>query len=116
MNCEFHLIDGFWVCSHCGRKVKDHGAKPAANCLPPPSMAVKAVRYAHALARHISTGLKNRTDEEVAERLAICQTCDRFNAKAESCSVCGCRCHAGRNALTNKLRMASERCPLGKWD
>jgi hypothetical protein len=46
-------------------------------------------------------------------RKEICRSCDQWNAAALNntgrCNKCGCSTWA-------KLRMATERCPLGKWE
>ena len=70
-------------------------------------------RYAKAVTRHLVTGAHKRTDAEVETLLAICKACVHFNGT--TCGKCGCRCNAGRNAMTNKLRMSTEHCPDGKW-
>jgi hypothetical protein len=50
--------------------------------------------------------------EILASREATCQSCPEWNDKALNgtgrCSKCGCSTWA-------KLRMATEKCPLGKW-
>ena len=118
MNCNFIYNDDkqVWVCSRCGRTVavpKDHHV--IAVCKPGPSIVEKALNYTKAVIQHVATGSNTRTDEEVAERLAICQSCDKYNQEAQSCTICGCKCNANKSAFTNKLRMQSQVCPIGKW-
>ena len=47
------------------------------------------------------------------ERIKICHSCPRWDeigmAGTGRCRECGCSTQA-------KLRMATERCPLGKWE
>ena len=81
----------------------------AAGQLPP--LWIRGVNLAGAFARWAGAGFKMRTQEQIDERLAICQACDKFNGDA--CSVCGCNCNA--TGLLNKLALASESCPEGKW-
>jgi hypothetical protein len=49
----------------------------------------------------------------LAEREATCRSCDQWDATALNntgrCRKCGCSTWA-------KLRMATEACPLGKWE
>jgi hypothetical protein len=49
----------------------------------------------------------------MAERLAFCRLCDEWDGSGFGgtgrCRMCGCSTQA-------KLRMATECCPLGKWE
>ena len=54
-----------------------------------------------------------RTQEEIDERLAICQECPEF--VDDACRICGCPC-LSENRILNKLTLKSEKCPLGKWE
>ena len=51
--------------------------------------------------------------EALAARESTCRVCDQWDAAALNgtgrCRKCGCSTWA-------KLRMATERCPLGKWE
>lgn len=94
--------------------------KPKAAPLVEPSLAQKAVNFTKAAARHVVKGLKEATDEQVAERFAICQACELFKPKGEGQGVCthsscGCKLKAVGLAGKNKLKWASEKCPIGKW-
>jgi len=97
-----------------GRKT---GGKPCGTCR-------KLRNYAKALARWSAAGLPIRSDEQVEELYSICSGCEEF--EDDTCTVCGCPVKrqdkmTGRkkvrrlSALRNKLRMATERCPRGKW-
>ena len=70
-------------------------------------------QYAKAVAKHVTTGMERRTDSEVNTLLTICESCEHY--AGGKCRVCGCRCNRGKIAYLNKLRMASEHCPKGKW-
>lgn len=77
------------------------------------SMAGAIVRYANARRRWIKAGRPVRSDERVAELLAICQACE-YGGKGgkrpvKRCGICGCRINKGH--FLNKLRWATERCP-----
>jgi hypothetical protein len=74
----------------------------------------QAAHYATALARWAAAGFPTRPDEEV-ERIfrECCQPCDQH--VDGRCKKCGCCVSAKGMAIRNKLKMATEKCPLGKW-
>ena len=75
-----------------------------------PSMAQKAVNFAKASARHVSSGLKSVSEETKNIRLAICNTCPHKVGEENNptCNKCGC-------FLNIKTGWASQACPIGKW-
>ena len=103
-------------CKMCGIKVYTEGPIDdiRLDC-PGPSLAQQVAHYAEAVATHIATGAKTRTDDEVARLLGMCQTCEHYDAERSRCRVCGCRLSTASNALTNKLRMTTQHCPRGRW-
>lgn len=34
----------------------------------------------------------------------------------KACAQCGCECNDKKGGLQNKLAMATEKCPKGKWE
>lgn len=58
------------------------------------------------------SGFENVKPEILEQRKEICKNCDMWDSDALNgtgrCNECGCSTWA-------KLRMATERCPLGKW-
>lgn len=48
------------------------------------------------------------SSEETKKRLDICESCEFFDADSRQCLVCTCFIDA-------KTLLASERCPVGKW-
>lgn len=85
-----------------------------------PSLLAKAGNFARATAGHVAAGLPQATDDQVAERFAICQGCEIFKPKGDGQGVCthaSCGCNLKTVGLTgrNKLRWADSVCPLGKW-
>lgn len=74
----------------------------------------QAAHYATAVASHVATGSRTRTDSEVAALLTLCRACPHYDPSGR-CTLCGCRLSTSANAYTNKLRMASQHCPAGKW-
>lgn len=72
----------------------------------------EAIRAMQATDRFARSGFKATPPDILAEREATCRACPEWDAKAINstgrCRKCGCSTWA-------KLRMATERCPLGKW-
>ena len=66
-----------------------------------------------AAVRFTASGFATTPPEILAEREATCRQCPEWDAAALNatgrCRKCGCSTWA-------KLRMATERCPLGKWE
>jgi len=94
----------------CGFAFEEDGS-PLSNR----KVTTSAKSYATAVAKYIAAGRPNRTDEEVRSLLAICKRCEYFNKKRGECTQCGCCVNQRRHAWWNKLRMATESCPIGKW-
>jgi len=69
-------------------------------------------RFGGSISNFAISGFNLTPKENLAERESICRTCDQWDAAAlrntGRCRKCGCSTWA-------KLRMATERCPLGKW-
>jgi hypothetical protein len=76
------------------------------------SLLTKAKNFAASAAKHVAAGAPQATDEQVAERFAICQGCEHFDGKA--CRQCGCPVVREKKFLS-KLSWANEKCPVGKW-
>jgi hypothetical protein len=70
-------------------------------------------RVMQATGRFASSGFQTTPPEALATREATCRACPEWDAAALNatgrCRKCGC-------ATWAKLRMATERCPLGKWE
>lgn len=70
-------------------------------------------RFGHAAGRFLHNGAPTTPTEILSDREATCRACQEWNATALNntgrCKKCGCSTWA-------KLRMATERCPLGKWE
>jgi hypothetical protein len=88
-----------------------HPAYPRA-AKPGVSLITKAANFATSAARHVAAGMPQATDEQVARRFAICQTCEQFDGTA--CRKCGCPVVRERQ-FVSKLSWANESCPVGKW-
>lgn len=78
----------------------------------PPSLLAMAGSLTESLLKWAESGL-HVTDPTVFEtRIGICKGCEFWDgsgfAKTGRCKKCGCSTQA-------KLRMATEKCPIGKW-
>ena len=52
---------------------------------------------------------KPRSSEELGQyRLEICQSCDLFRPKSQTCKKCGC-------FMKLKTTLENAKCPIGKW-
>tara|TARA_R110000868_G_scaffold96911_1_gene266569 strand:+ start:388 stop:666 length:279 start_codon:yes stop_codon:yes gene_type:complete len=71
------------------------------------------LRFGNSTSKFILKGLPTINAEILAAREATCRACPEWDAQALNgtgrCRKCGCSTWA-------KLRMATERCPLGKWE
>lgn len=127
---ERYTPDGFvpFVCVRCRKTISLSGnaetvlkAQPAcANPAPTasPGIVQQGWNYTKAVARWIAAGRPVRSNERVREIFeTLCQRCEHFDAGHGSCRLCGCRVRRDGPAFTNKLRMATERCPMNppKW-
>ncbi|HOM19215.1 MAG TPA: hypothetical protein PLQ00_17930, partial [Thermoguttaceae bacterium] len=79
----------------------------------PPGMFRQAVNYSKAVLHWFAAGRPTRPPEEIERILAICQACQYY--KDGQCHVCGCRVTGDPAAWRNKIAMATETCPKGKW-
>ena len=73
-----------------------------------PSLPRRATNFAKAVVKHVATGMRYTTPEQVTERLEICSKCayqDNGRCKHRNC---GC-------LLAAKARWISEKCPKGYW-
>jgi hypothetical protein len=70
-------------------------------------------RFSHAVHRFTRSGFTTTPPKALATREATCRACPEWDAAALNatgrCRKCGCSTWA-------KLRMATERCPIGKWE
>ena len=57
----------------------------------------------------LTKGEKIRSSKgEAAERMKICAGCEHYIKEENRCNLCGC-------FLNVKTKVATERCPVGKW-
>lgn len=113
-------INGEYVCLVCGHAVTNQNQPHLGECLCSTphtkqkffTHVLKVANFAASAAKHLAAGMPKATDEQVAERFAICQGCEHFDGKA--CRKCGCPVVRERK-FVSKLSWANESCPVGKW-
>ncbi len=94
------------ICNKCDKDVRDHSA----------SLGEKFVNYYGAIRKWIAAGRPARTPEEINKLFEEhCKKCDKYDADKHACKNCGCAVSTDSTPLTNKLAMATERCPLGRF-
>jgi hypothetical protein len=78
-----------------------------------PQHIVEFRRFGLAAFNFAISGFASTPPEILAAREATCRACDQWDPAALNntgrCRQCGCSTWA-------KLRMATERCPLGEWE
>jgi hypothetical protein len=73
-----------------------------------PSLATQVKNFGTALVRHVAAGMPKTPDATQDERLAICQSCPRYQADSQRCGTCGCY-------VQIKTAWEQETCPEGRW-
>ena len=141
MDCIFvEQPDGTWQCDNCGFVVKRQLRK---NCRPrvstdsatapgPPSNSATSDRglpsrprrllnFTVAAVSHFLQGMPTCTDQQMAERIAICRQCPLFLRRSIDSDMgvcshekCGCPLTEERKFIS-KIGWASQHCPVGKW-
>lgn len=128
MQCDWRQIgEREYVCSRCGGRLYVPEGYPNppdfSKTLPcrggsAPQGVRIALRYSAAVKRWVAAGRPVRSDDRVREIFEnYCKPCEHFDSERQTCRVCGCRVRRSGAALLNKLKMATERCPLDppKW-
>lgn len=133
MRCDWVRIEGpgrgpgDWQCRRCERIVSmgyrhihpemypdGLGDCPKGDA-PSPGAAEMVVRYGAALARWAAAGMPTRPEDEIDRYYRRCTACEHYDAAGHRCRRCGCRVNGDAAAWRNKIAMATERCPLGRW-
>ena len=87
-------------------------AKPTNHNLIQPKLTTMAKTFFDSTSKWIKNGAIKTDEETFKKRLDECRNCEFWNAKAirgtGRCMKCGCSTWA-------KLRMSTEKCPIGKW-
>ena len=75
-----------------------------------PSLSKRAVSFTASALKHTVTGMKERSNEDVARVQSICRTCEHYTELPgqPTCEDCGC-------GLTTKWKWKHTHCKLKKW-
>ena len=113
--CGLNLHGGYpskGVCAYCvsrGENTPEHAATVKGNL---PSFPEQVKGLGKAVADWTKSGFPIPDPETFNARLETCKGCEFWDesgfAKTGRCKKCGCSTQA-------KLRMATEKCPIGKW-
>jgi len=71
-----------------------------------PNLMTQGWSFAKAVGAYVKSGMKNIGEEDYAERMRICDTCEWRSGGR--CMKCGC-------FIDRKAGWASADCPIGKW-
>jgi hypothetical protein len=78
----------------------------------PPTKTELLTRAGNAIKNFVNNGFKLVTAEQLLDRRAVCEECSLWNGEGSfgmgRCGSCGC--------TGLKLHVASEKCPLDKWE
>lgn len=85
-----------------------------------PPLRTRLANFSKAAISHVTAGAPTCSDEQIAERLSICRTCDQFKPDADNpeigaCGKCGCPVSDLLPKFVSKLAWADQHCPLEKW-
>ena len=129
--------DGLWECARCNwvcpvateeppRNNCPEGQSPEAKAAAEQGIAEAAERlgieanyikhWAQALLRWSLAGFPTRSPDETEQiEREHCQPCKHYVEDGARCRKCGCRVNNNWLPVINKIRMATESCPVGKW-
>ena len=95
------------ICGRCDAETRTRTA----------GLVDKVGNYLFAIRQWVAQGCPNRTPEEIKNLYEThCLNCDRRDPETDSCKNCGCALSATTlEPLKNKLAMATEHCPLGRF-
>jgi len=87
-------------------------SKESTNEIKLPKIATMAKTAITSTAHWLSSGARKASDEVIQKRLSECKGCEFWNSSAFNntgrCMKCGC-------STWVKLRMDTEKCPIGRW-
>jgi hypothetical protein len=79
-------------------------------------MRVHVLTYAAAVAEWIAAGRPIRSDAETQSIFRVfCSHCLLYEKTRRRCRECGCRVTPNGPAIINKIRMATQHCPIRRW-
>jgi hypothetical protein len=96
------------TCKRCGYSVETRALKFYRQCKSLPPLAKQITNVTLATLKWVAAGRPIRSKEEQAAILETCKGCEFYMLDKGRCSKCGCY-------LKQKIKMATEACPVGKW-
>lgn len=94
------------ICGRCNTETREHEAR----------LGEKVMNYFGAVRRWVAKGKPTRSAEEIKKLFEEhCKGCERYDKAKHACKNCGCAVSTDSSPLVNKLAMASEGCPLGRF-
>lgn len=76
----------------------------------------KIYNFFGAVRRWVASGRPTRTKEEIEKLFEEhCSKCEMYDKEKHACKSCGCPVAVSLDPLDNKLAMATEHCPLGRF-
>jgi len=94
---------------HCNRCAKDTSINAK-------TILQKVVTYTSAVRKWTGAGMPVRTQEEIEALYdEHCSKCSMYDKVKGVCNSCGCPANTDQPAIRNKLKMATEQCPLGRF-
>lgn len=98
------------ICERCDAMTKEEAKKDQAK------FGTKVLNYFGAIRRWVAQGRPRRTPKEIEEIFENhCKGCEMYDQENHACKSCGCAVSKGSEPLENKLAMATEHCPLGRF-
>jgi hypothetical protein len=77
-----------------------------------PSIAAQIKSLTTSTVNWVASGMPFASSELLSARTETCKSCDQWDSSAFGgtgrCNICGC-------STSLKLRMTTEKCPVGKW-
>lgn len=119
-SCEFRFaMSGKATCGVTGLPVSQEVCNRCAkdSKMDTPTLKDKVISYSKALRKWYAAGRPERSDERVQEIFdKYCSGCSMYDKEKGICNSCGCPSNTNQPAIRNKLKMATEKCPLGQWE
>ena len=92
------------------KKPKYEKVKPAGT----PSFMKRVGAFGVSSMQHLAKGMPTCTQEQINNRLSICEKNECGAFTGTHCQKCGCGCSKNAKFL-NKLAWADQECPVGLW-
>ena len=74
----------------------------------------KVTNFTRAAVKHVQAGRPKTSEELIAKRFSICESCQFLNTDKMECLACGCGIKSVRGPFS-KLAWADSKCPEKKW-